>query len=283
MSGAFARGPIMKRIVTWLLAGCVSAIAWAQMPAAEHPLTVDEIIAKNATARGGEEAWRQIRTMLWTGHVESANAPTPNAPFVLALRRPSSTRFEITAMSQRIVRIFDGREGWKIRPSSGGAPDVQAYAPAEVRFARDEQVIDGPLLDHAAKGITVALDGMEAIEGKNAYRLNVTLPSGAHRHVWVDAATFLDIRYDREAPTLSRTAVMVEVTYRDFREVDGLQVPFVIESSVAGAAKKDRLVLERVSMNPPLDEGMFIKPAIPGRHATVAVGVSGMPALRPAP
>ncbi|SIT45879.1 putative signal peptide protein [Paraburkholderia piptadeniae] len=273
----------MKRFTSWLLAGCVSALAWAQMPAAEQLLTVDEVIAKNAAARGGDEAWRKVRTMIWMGHVESANAPNPNAPFMLAMRRPSSTRFEITAMNQRIVRIFDGKEGWKIRPSSGGAPDVQPYTPAEIRYARDEQVIDGPLLDHTAKGIAVALDGMDAVEGKNAYRLAVTLPSGAHRHVWVDAASFLDIKYDREAPSLSRTPVTIEVTYRDFREVDGLQVPFVIESGVTGAAKKDRLVLERVSVNPPLEDAMFIKPALPGRRASVAVGVSGMPALRRVP
>ena len=272
----------MKRIASWLLAGCVSALAWAQMPAAGQPLTVDEIIAKNAAARGGVDAWRKVRTMIWMGHVESANAPTPNAPFVLALRRPNSTRFEITAMNQRIVRVFDGKEGWKIRPSSGGAPDVQPYTPAEVRYARDEQVIDGPLLDHAAKGIAVSLDGMDAIEGKDAYRLAVTLPSGAHRHVWVDAASFLDVRYDREAPGLSGAPVKIEVTYRDYREVDGVQVPFAIESGVAGAAKKDRLVLERVSLNPPLDDAMFVKPLVPGRRASVAVGAGGMQAPRSA-
>ena len=99
----------MKRIASWLLAGCVSALAWAQMPAAGQPLTVDEIVAKNAAARGGVDAWRKVRTMIWMGHVESANAPTPNAPFVLALRRPNSTRFEITAMNQRIVRVCSTR------------------------------------------------------------------------------------------------------------------------------------------------------------------------------
>lgn len=273
----------MKRIASWLLAGCVSAFAWTQLPAAEQPLTVDEIIAKNTAARGGEDAWRKIRTMLWTGHVESSNAPNPNAPFVLALRRPSSTRFEITAMNQRIVRIFDGKEGWKIRPLSGGTPDVQLYTPSEIRYARDEQVIDGPLLDHAAKGIAVSLDGVDVVEGKNTYRLVVTLPSGGHRHVWVDAESFLDIKYDREAPSLSGTPVTIEVTYRDYREVDGLKLPFVLESGVVGAGKKDRLVLERVSVNPPLDDGMFIKPVMPGRRPTVAVGVGGLPALRPVP
>jgi hypothetical protein len=278
---------IMKRIASWLLVASVSVLAWAQMPAAERPLTVDEIIAKNAAARGGDEAWRSIRTMLWVGHVESVNAPNQNAPFVLALRRPSSTRFEITAMNTRIVRVFDGKEGWKIRPSAGGAPDVQPYTPMESRYASDEQVIDGPLLDHTAKGIAVMLDGMETVDGRNAYRLDVTLPSGAHRHVWVDAQSYLDIKYDREAPNLSGKPVMIEVTYRDYREVDGVKVPFAIESSVAGAPKKDRLVLERVSLNPPLEDSAFVKPPMPGHRASVTVGTGGMAAprspFRPAP
>jgi hypothetical protein len=267
---------IMKRIASWLVVASVSVLAWAQMPAAERPLTVDEIIAKNAAARGGDEAWRNIRTMLWVGHVESVNAPNQSAPFVLALRRPSSTRFEITAMNTRIVRMFDGKEGWKIRPSAGGAPDVQPYTPMESRYASDEQVIDGPLLDHTAKGIAVMLDGMETVDGRNAYRLDVTLPSGAHRRLWVDAESYLDIKYDREAPSLSGKPVTVEVTYRDYREVDGVKVPFAIESGVVGAPKKDRLVLERVSLNPPLEDSAFVKPPMPGHRATVTVGAGGM-------
>jgi hypothetical protein len=76
--------------------------------------------------------------------------------------------------------------------------------------------------------------------------------------------------------------VKIEVTYRDYRDVDGVQVPFAIESGVAGAAKKDRLVLERVSLNPPLEDAMFVKPLVPGRRASVAVGAGGMPAPRSA-
>jgi len=59
-------------------------------------------------------------------------------------------------------------------------------------------------------------------------------------------------------------------------------VPFAIESGVAGAAKKDRLVLERVSLNPPLDDAMFVRPMVPGRRASVAVGAGGMQAPRSA-
>ncbi|WP_233805054.1 hypothetical protein [Paraburkholderia sp. HP33-1] len=278
----------MKPIMSLLLAGSVSAIAvaWAQMPAADHAdqsLTVDEIVAKNAAARGGDDAWRKVQAMMWAGHVDSANAPTPSVPFVLALKRPSSTRFELTAMNQHVLRMFDGKAGWKIRPSSDGMPDVQAYSPSEVRYASEEQVIDGPLLDHAAKGIAVSLEGNEMIDDRKTYRLLVTLPSGAHRHVWVDAQSFLDVKYDREAPNLlTGKPVTVEVSYRDYHDVDGLKLPYTIESGVVGAPKKDKLVIDRVSINPPLNDNMFVKPVIAGRRGSVTVGVEGAPPTRSA-
>jgi hypothetical protein len=192
---------------------------------------------------------------------------------VLALKRPDRTRFEVTAFNQTIVRVFDGKDGWKMRPSGSGNPDVRAYTPDEVKFARDEQVIDGPLLDHAAKGITVTLDGTDRLEGGDAYRLSVRLPSGAMRHVWVDAQSFLDVKYDRPVRGTSGRLMTIEVTYRNFRDVDGLKIPFVIESGAQGVDKKDRLVIDKVSLNPPLGDTTFAKPVTQGRHNSVSVGV----------
>ncbi|MEZ0601132.1 hypothetical protein ACAX43_03075 [Paraburkholderia sp. IW21] len=279
----------MKRIAQWALAASVAALALAQAPVAtaDARLGADEIVAKNAEARGGADAWRKVMSMLWVGHVDSPNAPAPNLPFVLALKRPDRTRFEITALNQMIVHVFDGREGWKVRPSGSGGPDVRPYTSDEVKFARDEQVIDGPLLDHAAKGISVALEGTDKVEGRDAYRLSLRLPSGATRHVWVDAQNFLDVKYDREARGPSGRPATIEVMYRDFKDVDGVRIPFVIESGAVGMDKKDRLVIDKVSLNPPLDNSTFAKPMLQGRHASVTIGADAPPPtgapVRPTP
>ncbi|CAB3809123.1 hypothetical protein LMG28138_06083 [Pararobbsia alpina] len=211
--------------------------------------------------------------MVWVGHVDSQNAAAPNLPFTLALKRPDRTRFEITALNQVIVRVFDGKEGWKLRPSSGAGPDLRGFTADEVKFARDEQVIDGPLLDHAAKGIAVALEGVDRVDGHDAYRLFVHLSSGAARHVWVDTQSFLDIKYDRPVRSASGQLTTIEVMYRDFKDVDGLKIPFVIESGAPGVDKRGRLVIEKISLNPPLDDLMFAKPVVPGRHHSVSVGI----------
>ncbi|EEA01136.1 conserved hypothetical protein [Burkholderia sp. H160] len=280
----------MKRISWWwVLVASAGAFALAQTPAAkpDASLGAEEIVAKNAEARGGADAWRKVMSMEWVGHVDSPNAPTSNLPFMLTLKRPDLTRFEVTAANQMIVHVFDGREGWKVRPSGNGGPDVRPYTSDEVKFARDAQVIDGPLLDHAAKGIDVALEGTDTVEGRDAYRLSVRLPSGATRHVWVDTQNFLDVKSDHEGRSPSGQPATVEVMYRDFKDVDGVKIPFVIESGPVGTGRKDRLVIDKVTLNPPLDRFAFAKPAWQGRHASVTIGADTSPAsgspVRPVP
>jgi outer membrane lipoprotein-sorting protein len=265
----------------WMLIGCLTAAVYAneQMPA-EHDLSADQIVEKNVAARGGLDAWRKIETMVWMGHVDSANAPEQNLPFVLAMKRPNKTRFEITVLNKSAVRVFDGKEGWKLNPSVMGSGELRPYTPDELKSAHDEQVIDGMLIDHQAKGVDVALNGVEKVDGRDAYRLGVKLPSGVVRHVWVDAQSFLDVKYDHQARGV-HGPVTVEVKYSDYRSVDGLQIPFTIESGAAASGKRDKLTLDKVSLNPPLDDAMFTRPASQGRRGSVSVNAEvSPPALR---
>ncbi|KVL34306.1 hypothetical protein WS97_15610 [Burkholderia territorii] len=275
----------MSGIGAWILAGCVAAALCACEQVPGQGLGVDQIVEKNVAARGGLDAWRKIRTMVWFGHVDSANAPVQGMPFVLALKRPNKTRFEITVMSQKAVRMFDGREGWK-QGANGGSASMRPYTIDEARSASDEQVIDGPLIDHGAKGIGITLDGIDQIDGHDAYRLALKLPSGALRHVWIDSRTFLDVKLDREVRG-PHGPVTVEARYGDYRRVGELQIPFRVESGAPSTAHKDVLVIDKISLNPPLDDAIFTRPASSGRRRPVAIDADATPvpsgAGRPTP
>jgi hypothetical protein len=63
----------------------------------------------------------------------------------------------------------------------------------------------------------------------------------------------------------------VEVYYRDYRPVNGLQIPFVLETKVLPVAKTatglrdtpvppEKIVIEKVTVNPKLDDSQFAKP-----------------------
>jgi len=151
---------MMRWIAMAALAACGAAGAVAaDFPPAAPELTVEQILEKNAVARGGLEAWRKIQTMVWVGHMESPGGPAPQAPFVLQQKRPNKTRFELNTMGEKSLRVFDGKHGWKAHPGANGRPDVRPFTAQELRFAQEAIVIDSPLIDHDAKRIAVELGG----------------------------------------------------------------------------------------------------------------------------
>lgn len=269
------------RTIALLFALGIPTFAAAGELVNEQGLTAPQIVEKNVAARGGLDAWRKIQSMVWVGHIESTNAPGPSLPFDLDMKRPNKTRFLIKAQSQTSVRIFDGVHGWTLRPSIRGEPEAQPYTPQELNFAREGQGFDGPLIDYQAKGISVALEGVDEIEGRKAYRLSVKLPSGDSHHVWVDAKTFLDVKYDRASRDAYGRSNMVSVFYRDYETVDGLQIPLSIETNANTAKTMEKLVIDRVLVNPPLEDRIFVKPFISGWHSASAIDIGSTRPVRP--
>jgi outer membrane lipoprotein-sorting protein len=280
----------MDRPMRWIallaLASCGGAAAVVSEGASaptQPSLTAEQIVERNVAARGGLEAWRKVQTMAWTGHMESADGPVSNMPFMLEQKRPNKTRFEMMAMSQKTLRVFDGAHGWKMRPARDGRPQVQPFSPQEIRFARDEYVIDGPLIDHVGKGNEVTLQGIEEVEGQRAYRLGVRLASGERQEVWIDARSFLDLKFVRTTYSSSGKSGTVTVFYRNYKAIEGLQIPTLLEIGVGSARVPDRMVIERVALNPPLEERAFSRPGGPRRDKMITIEAEPDPAGRRGP
>jgi outer membrane lipoprotein-sorting protein len=257
-----AKGLLRYGLMAALAAGLAS-LALAKPKATPPKLSAEQIVAKNVAARGGREAWRKVQTMVWAGHIESVHASVPSLLFTLSQKRPNMMRFEVNAMSERTVRVFDGAQGWKLRPSHG-RPDVHPFTREEVRFAQTGPGLDGPLMDYADKGSSVSVVGIDEIEKHNAYHLILRTASGESQHVWVDANSFLEIRYDRSAGGPDGASRTVSVVYRDYKTTDGLQIPSIIETGVGPGTPPDRMVVEKVVLNPPLGDQTF---RIPGQQA----------------
>lgn len=259
------RGALMNRMSAATIAVGLAAGSLIAGPAFAE-LSASEIVAKNAAARGGLEAWRKVETMVWIGHVESTHAPFPSMPFKLEQKRPNKTRMQIHALGDKSVRVFDGVHGWKVRPAHGRA-EAQPYGQQELKFAQTGHGIDGPLIDSAAKGNSVSLEGVDDVGGRKAYHLKVHLAKGGTEDVWVDAETYLDLRYDRMTDGPSGTTRRVSAAYSDYRAVEGLQIPFLIETGGGGGAKPDKMQLESVFLNVPIEDSAFDNPTAPNRNS----------------
>jgi hypothetical protein len=284
---------------SFILAVCLAAAAAA---APKANLSAAEIVGKNVAARGGLEAWRAVKTMSLSGKTgaggnqratlqlptqtqatvvaRKADAPQlplrrieeVNLPFLMELARPRKMRFELQFAGQTALQVYDGVNGWKLRPYLNRL-EVEPYTAEEIQAASMQSELDGSLVDYAAKGTRIESDGTEKVEGRDAYKLKLTLKSGVVTHVWVDAQTFLETKVQGQNRRLDGTDHPVEVYYRDYRDVNGLKVPFVLETRVlpvtrtAGGFRDtpvppERVVIEKVSINPEFDPGLFSKPAV---------------------
>jgi hypothetical protein len=268
----------MKRSACLAIAACIAVGAVAAAPSGERgaqpALTAEAIVARNLEARGGPEAWRKIDTMVWTGRIDSDKS-AGGLQFLLEMKRPNKTRFEIKGPNQQTVRAFDGKDGWKMHPAKTGGPEVQSFDADELKYAQEGEGFDGLLIDADAKGITIALEGAEPVEGHKAYRLRITSPAGVVRHAWVDAKSFLDVKYDRMVRNRVGQYNTVAVYYRDYQKIEDVKLPMTIETSAGSAKNADRMVIERVAINPPLEDRIFARPHVPhSRTKMVTIGES---------
>lgn len=180
-------------------------------------------------------------------------------PFKYEMKRPRKSRMEIEFAGKTAVQVYDGTNGWKLRPYLN-RNDVEAFTADESKAEAEKAGLDGYLLDYAAKGTKVDLDGMEKVEGKDAYKLKVTQKNGNIQYVWVDAQSFLDVKVSGTPRRMDGKMHNVSVYQRDFRNVQGVMVPFVLETAVEGYRETHKTVLESVAVNPKLDDSLFTKP-----------------------
>jgi hypothetical protein len=260
----------MRRILL-LLAVLVSVAA----PAAAAPdvskgstLTAAQIIEKNVAARGGLKAWRAVQTMTLSGRLEAGGKKNQALPFVMKMKRPHMNRLEITFKEQTALQVFDGEQGWKVRPFLG-RDEVEPYTAAEAKAATGWQELDGPLVDYARKGTKIKLLGMQAVEGHKAYKLRLTLKNGEERNLWIDAKSFLERKIDGDPRKMDGKLHDVAVYYRDFKSEKGLTMPHVLETVVDGAQPSHKLYIERVMVNQQMDNALFAKPRLDGQQVVV--------------
>jgi hypothetical protein len=158
------------------------------------------------------------------------------------------------------VYAFDGEHGWKVSPFDGIlAPELMESE--EARETADRADIEGPLADVRAKGHEVVLVGQESLDGRHVYKLELTLKSGRVLTQYLDAATYLLVR--TESKRLVRGhSVTVETRFSDYREVEGALFPHAIEMGAVGRPTRLNVTVERIEVNPALDEARFRMPAV---------------------
>lgn len=286
-----SKAPIL---LTILAGGCLAqALAASDTKPAPAGVTVAQIVDKHVAARGGVKAWHAVQTLSVSGKLDAGSgdsiersrlmaragagasarrnaAATAKSstektqiqlPFRLELKRPQKSRLEIDFAGKTAVQVYDGQTGWKLRPYLN-RDDVEPFTAEEAKAESVKADLEPPLVDYAAKGSRVALEGMEQVDGHNAYKLKLTSKEGDVHHIWIDATSFLDVKVEGLPRRMDGKMRTVWIYQRDFRAVQGVMVPYLYETTNEGSPQGHKMVIESVAVNPSLDDARFAKPQV---------------------
>jgi hypothetical protein len=235
----------------------VAAVLLA-LGAAAPAQTVDDVVRRYLEARGGIVKLRSVQSLRLTGTME---LPGVKTPFVLELERPGRMRTEFTVEGRKGVRAWDGRAAWEQLPLPGELP--RPMGPEDAAEARAQADVDfSPLVDAAAKGYTIELIGRDRLPGGDTWKLVVRGNHVPPRTMHIDAKTNLVVQtVDRRNVDGREVEFVTEVG--DYRAVSGLVFPHRIDVGPKGSPERQRLVIQRIEVNPPLDPARFAMPRRP--------------------
>lgn len=238
-----------------LAAVCALAPAAQAQPAPATLPALDTILARHLEARGGADRLRAVNAIRMTG---TMTGPTgEQVPTVVLMKRPDRIRQEIEVDGQTLVQAFDGSRGWTFNPMMGGAP-VEVPRSIARRMA-DQADFDGPLVNPAAKGHRVEVIGEDRVDDRPAVKLKLTKKSGEVQVVWLDRARWLEVKSEGTIEQAGRS-IQIESRHSDFRSVDGITTPFVVEVFADGRLQQ-KIVIETMEFPPDLEDTLFQVPA----------------------
>ena len=246
----------MFRRSLWVAALLLVAAAGARA------VTVDELIAKNLKARGGLDRIRAVQSLRTSGKLFAGGGGfSIEIPYAQMLKRPGMIRQEYSLQGLTSVSAYDGSVGWQVQPFSGRL-DPEKSSADDVKGLKLLADLDGPLVDYQAKGSKVEYLGTEDVDGTDAHKLKVTLKDGDILYIYLDPDYFLEIRETVQA-RMRGVEVEWEQDLGNYEQVNGLMLPFSIESGAKGQPKYSKITIEKVEINVPLDAKLFHFPAAP--------------------
>ena len=217
--------------------------------------TADQILAKYTEALGGSAVIEKLKTRSMKGTWLTADGITlgyevyqtaPDRLFTI-LNTPKQGVFE---------RGFDGKTAWE--KSSRGVRELEGTQ--LFYFRRYPDLFRDIKLQ--GQFTRISYGGKEKIDGKDVQVLRGVGVDGKGERLYFDAQNGLLVR--RITSTTTVFGIIPEqVDYEDYREVDGMKVPFTIRITSIDSFWSSTRKFTEIKLNVPVDETKFNKPPAP--------------------
>jgi outer membrane lipoprotein-sorting protein len=221
--------------------------------ASETLPSIDQILDKHIESLGGKAALEKLTSMQMSGTFEipafgasgtvKGYAKAPNKNLSIA---------DVPGYGL-VQRGYDGKVAWEQDPMSG----LREVSGAELSARKREADFYRDLhLKELYSKLTVK--SKEKVGEKEAYLVEATPAEGSADKMYFDVKTGLLIRVDAERET-AQGAALVETYFEDYRDVDGVKVPFTIRQVSPAFAMT--IKIDEIKHNVEIDDAKFATPA----------------------
>jgi hypothetical protein len=216
----------------------------------ETPPTADQILAKYTEALGGSPVIEKLKTRSMKGNLVMT-ASGISMGYEAYQSAPNKIYTILNTPKQGVIeRGSNGQIAWE--KSSRGLRDTEVNA-------RQNLFSDIKLKEQFTR---LSYSGKDKIDGKDVYVLRGVGVDGKGERLYFDTQTGLLVR------RITSTATVVglipeQVDYEDYRDVDGLKVPFTIRFTSVDSSSNWTRKLTEIKLNVPVDETKFNKPPAP--------------------
>jgi len=218
--------------------------------------TVPQLLDNYVRALGGSAAIEKITTRVEKGSITFHGQSQTIEIFTQAPDKQSIIRH--MSGGESVVTTFEGQSGWSIAP---GRPPREMHD-ADIAAARMDADLQFPL--HIQQIFPeLRLEYPVKIAVRDAYLLLAIREGQPPVKLYFDQESGLLVRMVRYAETpLGRNPTQID--YTDYREVDGVEIPFRVSTSQPGNISI--IQLDEVRQNLPIDPAKFAKPQPPADH-----------------
>ena len=243
-------------IPTCLLVLVAGLLPVAAQTAAPNPTpSVDEILDKYVQALGGKAALEKLTSRVAKGTFEMEQMPGEATEEIYEKAPDKQLTITDSPSMGVFKRGFNGTAGWQDMPETG-VQDVTGGQLAAMR--RHADFFWSTKLKELYPMMTVK--GKESVSGRDAYVIGATPAEGPAETMSFDADSGLLVRLQGEGEG-PNGPVAIDSTFEDYRDVDGVKLPFVVHESFGDFSFVIKLT--EVKQNVPIDDARFDKPTTP--------------------
>ena len=195
---------------------------------AQQDLTLDQVVSRHVEAIGGIEKIHALKSLVIRGMYHEGGAIPTGTPLVArnysAFLRPYYQVIGDPADPNPGLREgFDG-SSWEYYGDPGVVLRTVGASAAATRHTAE--FLQDSLVDYVEKETKLELQGMEKIDGRDFWKIFVTLADGFQKYVFVDAQTFFTTAGRGSAPIHAfGVPVTTEGRFLDFQPVNGVLMP----------------------------------------------------------